>query len=126
MSRRHAFTLVEILVVIGIIAVLVAVLLPVLSRSRGHARQVACASNVRQLTAAFLAYAEEHDGALPGPSVVRPLDQDWIYWQPYRYPDDGKLVRYLGRTFNPDVLRCPDDAGVRLERNMPHFDRTYD
>jgi prepilin-type N-terminal cleavage/methylation domain-containing protein len=63
--RHHArpgFTLVELLVVIGIIALLMGILLPVLAKAREEARRVVCVSNVRQLTAAWLMYCYEHKG----------------------------------------------------------------
>jgi prepilin-type N-terminal cleavage/methylation domain-containing protein/prepilin-type processing-associated H-X9-DG protein len=63
--RVTGFTLVELLVVIGIIAVLVAVLLPALNRSREMARRLACSSNVRQLCQAMIMYAAENKGVLP-------------------------------------------------------------
>jgi prepilin-type processing-associated H-X9-DG protein/prepilin-type N-terminal cleavage/methylation domain-containing protein len=59
------FTLVELLVVIGIIALLLAALLPALSRARGLARSAACLSNLRQLQTCWLMYANDHGGALP-------------------------------------------------------------
>ncbi|HEY8748428.1 MAG TPA: type II secretion system protein [Tepidisphaeraceae bacterium] len=61
-SRRGGFTLVELLVVIGIIVLLASILVPAISRAREAARQVTCLSNVRQLTAAWLKYAEENNG----------------------------------------------------------------
>jgi prepilin-type N-terminal cleavage/methylation domain-containing protein/prepilin-type processing-associated H-X9-DG protein len=63
---RRGFTLVELLVVIGIIAVLVGILLPALSRAREHARGVQCLSNLKQLSAATIAYCNENKGAYPG------------------------------------------------------------
>jgi prepilin-type N-terminal cleavage/methylation domain-containing protein len=63
-SRRRAFTLVELLVVIGIIALLVGILLPALNKARASAQVTACLSNMKQLATAWLAYATEHQGAL--------------------------------------------------------------
>jgi prepilin-type N-terminal cleavage/methylation domain-containing protein/prepilin-type processing-associated H-X9-DG protein len=68
-SRRtihaRAFTLVELLVVIGIIAVLIGVLLPVLSGIAARGRDLQCQSNIRQCVTLFLAYAAENKGQLP-------------------------------------------------------------
>src|SRR4051812_28436978 len=61
---RRGFTLVELLVVIGIIAVLVGMLLPALNRARESARASQCASNMRQLSQAMLMYANAHKGKL--------------------------------------------------------------
>jgi prepilin-type N-terminal cleavage/methylation domain-containing protein len=66
-SRAAAFTLVELLVVIGIIAVLMSILLPVLRQAREQARTVACASNQRQILAAMMMYAQENHGIMPIP-----------------------------------------------------------
>jgi prepilin-type N-terminal cleavage/methylation domain-containing protein/prepilin-type processing-associated H-X9-DG protein len=63
--RRRGFTLVELLVVIGIIAVLVAILMPALSRARDQALSIKCASNLRQLGLAMMLYASEHRDNVP-------------------------------------------------------------
>jgi prepilin-type processing-associated H-X9-DG protein/prepilin-type N-terminal cleavage/methylation domain-containing protein len=64
---RRAFTMVEILVVIGIIAVLMGILLPVLSKARQQANTVRCATNLREMGNAFQMYASAHAGRIvPG------------------------------------------------------------
>jgi prepilin-type processing-associated H-X9-DG protein/prepilin-type N-terminal cleavage/methylation domain-containing protein len=69
MCRRNrtitGFTLVELLVVIGIIALLMGLLLPALGRAREAARRSTCLSNIRQIGQAFAAYVSEHKGRLP-------------------------------------------------------------
>jgi prepilin-type N-terminal cleavage/methylation domain-containing protein/prepilin-type processing-associated H-X9-DG protein len=64
-SSRRAFTLVELLVVIGIIAVLIGVLLPVLSRVQERGRNLKCQTNIRQILVAMRGYAEENRGCFP-------------------------------------------------------------
>ena len=87
---RKAFTLVELLVVIGIIAVLIAILLPALQRARAQATTVACLSNLRQIATGFILYANANDGDLP------PLAEHQ-YSNPVSYADAGmRWYEFLG------------------------------
>jgi prepilin-type N-terminal cleavage/methylation domain-containing protein/prepilin-type processing-associated H-X9-DG protein len=82
--RRAGFTLVEILVVIGIIAVLTAILFPVLQRARETARKATCASHQRQLGMADAMYRSDYDGCcLPMYTVVGGRVWWMVLIQPY-------------------------------------------
>src|SRR5687768_13880941 len=63
--KRNGFTLVELLVVIGIIAVLVGILLPTLNRAREAARRTKCLANLRSLGQMITMYANQNKGAIP-------------------------------------------------------------
>jgi prepilin-type N-terminal cleavage/methylation domain-containing protein/prepilin-type processing-associated H-X9-DG protein len=125
MSKRRGFTLVELLVVIGIIAVLIAILLPALRRAKEQANRVACMSNMKQLGIAFQLYTGDFKGYFPAPGA-NPRAEDWIHWQPTRKIEDGAIVKYLGKKFNPAVYRCPsDDVGTHTTAYGPRYEYSY-
>ncbi|MEW6157178.1 MAG: prepilin-type N-terminal cleavage/methylation domain-containing protein [Verrucomicrobiota bacterium] len=68
MWTRVGFTLVELLVTIGIVSILIALLLPALNRSRERAKMVKCQTTLRQVFLATVTYADDHNGRLPARS----------------------------------------------------------
>jgi prepilin-type N-terminal cleavage/methylation domain-containing protein/prepilin-type processing-associated H-X9-DG protein len=108
------FTLIELLVVISVIAILVAILLPVMGRAREMGRRAVCMSNLRQLTLAWNLYAENNDGWLVyGGAFISPgLSKSWVgqafkVWEnPAAFAenlDKGALWPYIG---NVDIYSC--------------------
>lgn len=95
---RCAFTLIELLVVIAIIAVLAAMLLPVLARAKQKGQQTVCVNNLRQQTLAVFMYADDNGDILP-PVARNDADGDEVDWPELLDP-------YLK---NPKIHLCPSD-----------------
>lgn len=117
MSRRSAgFTLIEMLVVIGIVAILAAILFPVLSRARESGRRANCLSNLQQISTAMKAYSTDYGGYIVNWCVSHPAVAPTAGWpappavavrndpSPGVCTWDISIQRYLKNT---DVLRCP-------------------
>jgi len=102
-AASPAFTLVELLVVIGIIALLMGMLLPTVAGTRRQARNLQCASNIHQICSGLLNYQTQNKGRLPG---NLPSPAPGTYWDfptvagPYISPD--------GVT-QGSIFSCPDD-----------------
>ena len=109
-SRRHAFTLVELLVVISIIALLIALLLPALSTARLAAKQTICLSNLRQLSIPMQAYSNDfQDNALISfpASMDAPDPPSGELWDA-TLVHGGYVTANLNSNGIPDgVFRCP-------------------
>lgn len=121
----RGFTLIELLVVIAIIALLLAIFIPVVRAARERGQRAVCLSNLRQLTMAWIAYADDHDGKLVdgaafhkrafssigglnrltlegwvGPAFMFPENRSVLT----ENPDKGALWPYLR---DVDIYRCP-------------------
>lgn len=122
MRSKHAFTLVELLVVIGIIAVLVALLLPALNKAREQARLVQCMSNLRQIGVGVQMYANDWNGVWPRYYQHSPPPEDagtsshYVLWRGLGNTGTILTVGWqgVGRTYpylrDKRVYFCPNDT----------------
>jgi len=110
------FTLIELLVVVAIIALLMAILIPALQTAREHGKRAVCLSNLRQLTLAWIIYADENDGKICTAWVGRPdswvnvADRNASEAQQIEAMETGVLFPYVK---NLKLYKCP--TGVRGE-----------
>ncbi|MCX5645132.1 MAG: prepilin-type N-terminal cleavage/methylation domain-containing protein [Phycisphaerae bacterium] len=144
-TNSHGFTLIELLVVIAIIALLLAIFIPVMHTARERGQRVVCLNNLRQLTLAWVAYADEHDSRLVGGHALgfiasgRWKLEGWagtaFNYPPsraafFRNPNKGPLWPYLQ---DVDVYRCPRGrtghvitySTVVSANNMTQVEGTY-
>lgn len=113
-GAHSAFTLIELMVVVSILALLLAILLPSLGRARAASRGVACLSNLRQLGIAAHMYADVHRGAIVDsglphgglPSVPGKESESWFHTMSREYK-------------NKLVARCPSDSSPYWDQDLP-------
>jgi prepilin-type N-terminal cleavage/methylation domain-containing protein len=127
-QRHKGFTLIELLVVIAIISILAAILFPVFATAREKARQITCASNLRQLGLAFVQYTQDNDELYPnnadGPTAAGVIG-GWIYYSRFGTANGaatsitpifdvtkGSIYPYVK---SAQVYLCPDDSQGQID-----------
>lgn len=91
---KKAFTLIELLIAIAIIAILAAILFPVFARARENARRTNCASNLKQIALGIMQYTQDNDEYFPRPRPFGGGPGDWV----------TPTLPYLKNT---QLFRCP-------------------
>lgn len=108
--RRSGFTLIELLVVIAIIAILAAILFPVLTAAQERARTTKCISNLKQIVAAIYMYTDDYNGRLFSKLACANQAHN------YRYLLDNKKY-----TTNSAIFQCPNDRGSKWIKGFTSY-----
>lgn len=130
--RKQAFTLVELLVVIGIIALLIAILLPALSKAREAAGNAVCLSNLRSIGQANLMYAMDNKDSIVWPMTKKSNGNAEFYWWDFLGPYLGKnsvgtpaVVKACPQYRMPPAFSYNIGYGMNLELRRPTLTKGY-
>ena len=122
--KLHSFTLIELLVVIAIIAILAALLLPVLAGAKERAKRVNCKNSQRQFLLAVQMYGDDSEQRVPSgaPNAPKPADDDHL--PVLSMATSNSLVQYLA---NRQLVHCPSfgDYFIRKQAERPFEEREY-
>lgn len=127
-GKRQAFTLIEVLVVVSIIALLVSILIPTLSRAKVQARRVACSAHLHQIGVAMIGYMQYNRDRMPhisympsiGPAPLDATKPDGTPQDPIYFFD--VLKPYLQNQIQ--VMECPGDK-PDPNRDIPNAGKSY-
>src|ERR1051326_6895995 len=128
-SQRTGFTLIELLVAVATIAILAALLLPVLGQAKIKAQRASCMSNLRQLGFGWIVYTHDNNGLLAESYCVNNSNA-WVFGN-MKKPEEvgdlelirqGKLYPY---TRDTRVYLCPGDKGITFDTKVVPSVRSY-
>lgn len=128
-KSRHAFTLIEVLVVVTIIALLISILLPSLRRAKECAKIVVCKANLTTMYRGHAYYATDNSGCFPDPDwwLWDGIDSEMLTWFPNLYkggarPHDSREWVKFGHIFRyvktPEAYFCPKDTRKRASASI--------
>lgn len=135
-GKSIGFTLIELLVVIAIIAILAAILFPIIVSAKEHGRQTVCLDNLKQLGLAMRQYCDDNNGRMPNcgtwmSNFTGVNEPDWCGGQfgsaavgTQVYPENGQIWRY---TRTRTIYLCPTDKNFKAKHanNVKNYNLSY-